>query len=239
MELKEALDSFTSQDIADALYSLGETTAGSKAERTERLVKAFRDDLKGDLAEFLERFTMDALRGACDNLGVERGRTKAEVIKNLLAVVSISDQPSVSETKPAIKPTGKETVISVLKDLKVPRRKARNEEGARDELASNLKMHFEDVVIEYNIGGYFGLRIDLDIGNGKFGIEVKLAEAIATAVEAHRLIGQAVYYQKRRYGDNLAIAVVGGEDELREPGVRETLSFLADLGITTVSVAMI
>ena len=90
-----------------------------------------------------------------------------------------------------------------------------------------------------NVGGYFNLAIDLDIGNGLVGVEVKHAASLLKAAEAHRLIGQAGYYQRRRYGENLIVAVVGNQTELGDLGVREVMSFLQDLGISTVGIKTI
>jgi hypothetical protein len=85
-------------------------------------------------------------------------------------------------------------------------------------------------------GGYLGLKIDIDLGNGRVGVEVKLAESLLKAAEAHRLIGQAVYYQKRRYQDNLIVAVVGRSGDLEAPMLKELGSFLESIGVVYVGV---
>jgi hypothetical protein len=238
MTPEEVFDSFTSQDIASALSYLDQPTVGTKAERVKRLLNG-----GSPLKELLDAFTAEQLRQACVDLAVPSGR-KAEMIDRLAALVQANDGEAPLRTQSLIPPVAKRTatkddVVSVLRQLRVPRRKARAEAESQDEIASFLSPHFEDVFREYNIGGYFGLRIDLDIGNGKVGVEVKLAEALFTAGEAHRLIGQAVYYQRRRYGENLNVAVVGSESDLQDPGVRETLSFLTDLGISCVALPTI
>lgn len=233
MNLQELFNAFTSQDIADALSYLGQTTAGSKAERIQRLITQ-----GSPLIEILDAFKADTLRSTCVNLGIPTGR-KSEMIERLSELLDKTYQVPEVESKPTIQPATKDAVLSVLSKLRVPTRKARDEYEAHAEIASNLESLFEDVFFEYNIGGYFGMKIDLDIGNGKVGVEVKLADSLFKAAESTRLIGQAVYYQRRRYGENLIVAVVGREDELRDPGVRETLSFLNDLGISTVAMPTI
>lgn len=234
MTLQELFNSFTSQEIADVLYSLGLTTTGSKAERIQRLITEGSSP-----TELLESFSAEALRGVCDNLRLPTGRRKAEMVERLCALLDNSLQTPTVETKPSIRPATKDDTLSVLRNMRVPRRKAREEYDAQGEIQSVLSSHFEDVAFEYNVGGYFGSRIDLDIGNGKVGVEVKLANALFEAAGAHRLIGQAVYYQRRRYRDNLIVAVVGTEEDLRDPRLRETRSFLADLGISCVAMPTI
>ena len=191
-----------------------------------------------DPIELLDAFLANALRDTSVKLNLTTGR-KAEMVERLCALLDSPLQPLPTEAKPTIRPATKDDVLSVLKNLRVPRRKAREEYDAQGEIQLVLSSHFEDVAFEYNVGGYFGLRIDLDIGNGKVGVEVKLADALFEAAGAHRLIGQAVYYQRRRYGDNLVVAVVGTEEDLRDPGLRETLSFLSDLGISSVAMPTI
>ncbi len=140
--------------------------------------------------------------------------------------------------KPACLVATRERVIDHLKRLTIPRRKATDESAAQDAIGYHLVEAFEDVVPQYNIGGYLGLKIDIDLGNGRVGVEVKLAESLlkAKAAEAHRLIGQAVYYQKRRYQDNLIVAVVGRSGDLEAPMLKELGSFLESVGVTYVGV---
>jgi hypothetical protein len=53
-----------------------------------------------------------------------------------------------------------------------------------------------------------------------------------------RVFGQAVYYSKKRYGENFLVAVVGTEYDLDEPVVREAMSFLNSINIKWVGVMM-
>ena len=107
------------------------------------------------------------------------------------------------------------------------------------DIAAFLHLRFDDVSEQYSLGGYFALKIDFDIGNGKIGVELKMAESLRNPGETQRLIGQAIYYRQRRYGDNLIVGVVGAEEVLRGPAVRETLSFLTELGIGCIPILTI
>lgn len=128
-------------------------------------------------------------------------------------------------------------MIDHLKRLTIPRRKAQTEEDAQDAIGYHLGEIFEDAVPQYNIGGYLGLKIDIDIGNGKVGVEVKLADSLLdSATEIQRLIGQAVYYHKKRYMGNLIVAVVGRREDLDHPKLKETYWFLEDFDITCVRI---
>ncbi|MBI4339151.1 MAG: hypothetical protein HY680_04280 [Chloroflexi bacterium] len=238
MNLKELLDAFTSQQLGEALSSLGASTAGTKAERIQRFLGVAA---KGDeaLPELLDHsFSLEAVRDVCTKLGAPTGR-KATMIEGITALLNDPGSPSRTTAKTERQPATRRAVIQALRQYRVPRRKARDEKSAQDDLAAYLGSHFLEVFSQYNLGGYFGLRIDFDIGNGRLGIELKLAEALRGAAEAQRFIGQAVYYKQRRYGENLIVAVVGQEDTLSDPGVKETLSFLNELGISCVPIPTI
>jgi hypothetical protein len=136
-------------------------------------------------------------------------------------------------------PPTRDAVAASIQRLVIPRRRIREESDATEALRSHLSEVFENVHPEYYLGGYLGLKIDLDIGNGKLGIEVKLASALLKAAEAHRLVGQVTYYQRRRYGDALLVAIVGNEDDLTASTLKELTQFLSELGIVSVPVRLV
>jgi hypothetical protein len=139
--------------------------------------------------------------------------------------------------QPTYLPPTKEAVMGHLKQLTIPARKAHVEMDAQDAIWDHLAQAFEDVHPQYNIGGYLGLKIDIDIGNGKVGVEVKLADSLLkSATEIHRLIGQSIYYQKKRYMGNLIVAVVARMEDLESPILKETYSFLEGFDIACVRI---
>ncbi|MBR2450720.1 MAG: hypothetical protein IKB40_04440 [Paludibacteraceae bacterium] len=89
-----------------------------------------------------------------------------------------------------------------------------------------------NVKTEYSVGGYWGMRSDIDLFNGQVGIELKVAEQLLNATHVERLIGQVVYYTKRRYTtNNLIVLVVGREKEYGAP-MKEIETIIESLGCT-------
>ena len=88
----------------------------------------------------------------------------------------------------------------------------------------------ENVQKEYSIGGYWGMRSDLDLFDGKIGIELKIAEQLKKATNVERLIGQTIYYTKRKYSyGNLIVLVVGKEKEY-DASMREIENIINSIG---------
>ncbi len=237
--LRTFLSMFTVQELADALNRGGLPQAGTKDEKIRRLLGAVREP-----RALLDLFSAEALRMTCGAFEVAAG-PKAEMIEQCLALIHsdafvrvapadlIADQAG--PHTPLVEAT-RERVLEHLRGLSIPRRKAQDEGTAQDAIGMHLAEVFLDVVPQYNIGGYLGLKIDIDLGNGRVGVEVKLATSLLKATEAHRLIGQAVYYQQRRYKDSLIVAVVGRSEELEYPMLKELRSFLESFGITYIGV---
>ena len=84
---------------------------------------------------------------------------------------------------------------------------------------------------QFNVGGFWALRIDIDI-NECVGIEIKL-EVELTSINIQRLLGQVVYYQTRKYGKNLIVVIVGRSENYKKvPKIVELEYILSTLGIT-------
>jgi hypothetical protein len=47
------------------------------------------------------------------------------------------------------------------------------------------------------------------------------------------MIGQSVFYKKRRYGENFILVVAGPQNDYSHPLIKEALSFVNDTGIKT------
>ncbi len=117
----------------------------------------------------------------------EEGRIKDEFVKtdNVIEVLS----------------TFKMKYQSNLKD-------GYTEKSIQNQLKKHLLNHFVNVVDEYGIEGINGTKIDFDIGNGKVGLELKLAKAIYKTANYHRLSGQIEDYMYNKY-DNLIVVIFG------------------------------
>ena len=232
LSFPQLLDYFITEELADALYRGNLPITGTKAEKIFRLCGLQTP------YQILEFFSAEALRIVCNQVNVQPGR-KNEMIEKLLNITDGEIKTTAEqEHQEYLEPT-KDNIVFHLKQLKIPSRKARNEPVVRDKIGDHLAQAFEDVVAEYYIGGYLGLKIDLDIGNGKAGIEVKLVNSLLnSASEIQRMIGQSIYYQKKCYLGNLLVAVVGRKEDIDDPILKETYSFLRDFGIECIGVSV-
>lgn len=72
----------------------------------------------------------------------------------------------------------------------------------------------ENIKRQYNLSGNFRPIIDIDLYNGKIGIEIKCAKSLnKNQNEFLRTIGQICFYSKRQYKRNLLLLIVGTETE--------------------------
>lgn len=124
----------------------------------------------------------------------ESGRIKDEFVKtsNVLEVLSLF----------------KMKYQSSLKD-------GYTEKSIQNQLKKHLLEHYVNVVDEYGIEGINATKIDFDIGNGKVGLELKLAKSIFKTSNLHRLSGQIDDYMKYKY-DNLIVVVFGEQTHSNE-----------------------
>jgi hypothetical protein len=111
-------------------------------------------------------------------------------------------------------PTEKECEQSILKHLRT-------------------KTGYSNVHQQYSVGGNLALKIDLDIDE-RIGVEIKLAEQlIENASNAQRLLGQVLYYSKRKYQSNVIVLVIGPSKLKNDPLIKELSSLIEqDLNLT-------
>ncbi len=148
----------------------------------------------------------------------------------------VSAPQSVSAPASHLPPT-KENAVRLLRELRLPSRALRSEADVEEAVAEYLGRRFQAVCEQYSIGGMLGLKIDVDIGDGQVGVELKLADSIlGNTNEFHRLIGQAIYYDRRRYRGNLVICVAGQHDDAEDPLLRDLFTLLESYNITCVYV---
>ena len=89
----------------------------------------------------------------------------------------------------------------------------------------------DNITTEYAVGGHWKMAIDVDMYNGTYGIELKVAEQlIKSATNVERLLGQVVYYNKRRYHGNMFVMVVGKSVEFNA-SIKELGEFIQELGV--------
>ena len=105
--------------------------------------------------------------------------------------------------------------------VKADKKNGFSEKDVHDDLEIYLKKLYHSVTREHAIDGKNVKRIDFDLGNGRVGIEVKLAESVLSESENDRLIGQAQKYAGRKYGANLIIALAGYSHHTRNTIIHE------------------
>jgi hypothetical protein len=98
-----------------------------------------------------------------------------------------------------------ELVSEFLKNNVIVKKSQYTEEkNVENIISKQLNAEFGKVHQQYSIGGFLGLKCDIDLHDGKVGIEVKLAKLLTTS-SIERLFGQSLYYSRRTYKQNLIV----------------------------------
>ena len=101
-------------------------------------------------------------------------------------------------------------------ELSIRRYSYIDEEDAEGKIKKQLVAKFGNTNVDnqHHIGGSTGLKCDIDLFDGKCGIEIKLADKLSNSAELQRAIGQVAYYSFNLYRDaDLILLVVGDEAE--------------------------
>lgn len=127
----------------------------------------------------------------------------------------------------------KENVIRVFDNLIVLKRRLNAEVDLERFVCEQFAYVFgkEKVARQYSVGGFLALKTDVDLGNGQVGIEIKLADSLS-ATDMQRLIGQAIYYKKRFYNNNLLVFLASRSSISSH--IKELKDFIEELGVTVV-----
>ena len=121
-------------------------------------------------------------------------------------------------------------IIDCLDELQIKASQYTTEKSIESIVAQHIDSNY-DVHRQYNIGGFLGLKIDIDV-NQAVGIEIKLAkELVGSATVIERLLGQTIYYKHRKYGKRLIILVVGTKKE-KSRVLEELEELINSLGVT-------
>jgi len=121
-------------------------------------------------------------------------------------------------------------VVSVLENIFIKKSQYTTERNVENIIAKGLDIAFGKVHQQYSIGGFLALKVDIDIGDGQVGIEIKLAKDLTTT-NTERLFGQVLYYSKRTYKKNLIVLIVGTEKEYNQV-MKEVESIIKEQGIS-------
>jgi len=90
------------------------------------------------------------------------------------------------------------------------------EKSIQKQLDTHLKNNFEHVIREYGIEGINGTKIDFDIGHGKVGLEIKLADSVYKSSGYQRMLGQLQEYTNAKYKKKNLIVLVAGSDQQKK-----------------------
>jgi hypothetical protein len=139
----------------------------------------------------------------------------------LLDIVKIVPQRQAPDTL--------EGITTYLSKVLIPHKRIASERDLEVFLSGELASFLgsENVHRQYVVGGFLALKTDLDLFNGRIGIELKVASSL-DAAEMQRLIGQAVYYDRRVYKGSL-IVLVAGSGKITAP-IAELGAFIQELG---------
>lgn len=238
LSLYEILDMFYLKELKDLANFIGLDSSGNKSDVISTIIQSTNKD---NVLYLFQNLNVEELKIICDNLDIKPGK-KDEMISNILSLIDLNiETPIVKKEVERLNLEATfENVHRALKECVLQKRRIKSEKDAENDIGDFLSIYFRDVVTQYNLGGYLGLKIDLDINNGQFGIEIKFADSFfKNTSEIFRLIGQAVYYSKKRYGENFIIAIAGTEEDIDEPILREAGSFLDSINIKWVGVKII
>lgn len=104
----------------------------------------------------------------------------------------------------------------IKEDLSIRRDSYYEEQEVEKKIKKQLVAKYGNTNVDnqHHIGGSTGLKCDIDLYDGKCGIEIKLADSLRNASELQRAIGQIAYYSFNLYRDaDLILLVVGDEAE--------------------------
>lgn len=128
-------------------------------------------------------------------------------------------------------------VIKDIDELNIYSRNFPTEKDCEDLILKHLraKSGYNNVHHQFSVGGNLALKIDIDIDE-RIGVEIKLAEQlIESASNAQRLIGQALYYSKRKYQFNVIVLIIGPTKFKNDPLIKELKGIIEeDLGLTFI-----
>ncbi len=151
----------------------------------------------------------------------------------VIGVIIFSQKDKLTKDKNLIQDADVSTskVIEHLKlfEMKIVenRKNGFTEKDYEKQLELYLKGIYQHVTTQKGIEGTNAKAIDLDIGRGKVGLELKPAREVIKEGGSDRLIGQSIKYQDRQYKEqNLIICLAGSQSEFRNTAISDLEDFL-------------
>jgi hypothetical protein len=130
-------------------YDLAPT--GNKSELIQLIVKSVKP-----VSKIIEELMAEELKVICSTLDLKTGN-KAQMQKELLDVLDFEKTESIQVPKEKLEPTI-DNVTLKLKELVINKRRIKSEKDAKDQIGDFLSLYFRDVMSQYNLGGYLGLK---------------------------------------------------------------------------------
>jgi hypothetical protein len=229
-QLCELLDSMLKDDLVNLCINLSiDNVRGNKNELIERIV-----DIKSNnmLDLILENSNKNGLINLCKAVEIPyASKNKPELIeslKNLLSdnkLLCSNEEKVINNNSNLYFDVTLENIIKAINETYIPKSYIAygEETDIQVKLLSKFGEYFGAAQKEYAIGGPYDLKIDIDVADGKFGIELKLfSRLISSSHETTRAIGQAYIYSKRKYNNqNFLFVVYGFEEDKNHSKLKE------------------
>ena len=98
------------------------------------------------------------------------------------------------------------------------------EKSIEKQLEGIFQARIKHVITQYGLDGPTGQKIDFDLGHGKVGVEIKLAESVFKAGPQDRMVGQIQAYIKSRYSnDNLLLVIFCEERHIKKRAIQKAI----------------
>jgi len=99
------------------------------------------------------------------------------------------------------------------------------EKSIEKQLERVFQNRIKHVITQYGLDGPTGQKIDFDLGHGKVGVEIKLAESVFKAGPQDRMVGQIQAYIKSRYAnDNLLLVIFCEDRHIKERAIQKAIT---------------
>ena len=141
----------------------------------------------------------------------------------------VANAPSIINEKPRGGNVEVFDVLNILKNIVITDSQYTTEKNIEKIIATILDSKYL-VHRQYNMEGFLGLKIDIDI-NECVGVELKMAKELNTS-NIERLLGQVLYYSKRKYKSKLIVVIVGKEKEENQRKIEELQKIIEEQGVT-------
>jgi hypothetical protein len=143
------------------------------------------------------------LVGGVLSMGIDLLNVSSEIISGTAKAISIAAGHTL-EVK---------HIVQILDDMKISSTQYTTEKHIEGIVSKHID-EYESCFVQrqFNIGGHLGLKIDIDVSES-VGIEIKLAKELSSSTNIERLLGQVLYYSKRKYKSKIVVLVVGTSKE--------------------------